>query len=182
MRQQGIVMSLFFVTIILSSTVGCIGLTGAREALESMREEPVQGRISESYSLNHTFTGLSAAPFFGTEKIVINERVTEVSIYFRATMDFADSVQVGEARFVNAKLLMPDGSVFWEVEATNSTRPQEIRTYPPFETGIWTLEVEARGYGADLVVIDSYDDFMVKVTVEQQCTYYPTEDDVCAFD
>ncbi len=50
------------------------------------------------------------------------------------------------------------------------------------ETGIWTLEVEARGYGADLVVIDSYDDFMVKVTVEQQCTYYPTEDDVCAFD
>jgi hypothetical protein len=97
-------------------------------------------------------------------------------------MDFADNIQVGEARFVNAKLLMPDGSVFWEEEATNSTRPQEIRTYPPFVTGIWTLEVEARGYGADLVVVDSYDDFMVKVTVEQQCTYYPVEDDVCAFD
>jgi hypothetical protein len=182
MRQRSVILSLFFVAIMMSSTVGCIGLTQAREALEGMRSEPKQGHISDSYSLNHTFTGLSAAPFFASEEIKVNERVTEINIYFRATMDFADNIQVGEARFVNAKLLMPDGSVFWEEEATNSTRPQEIRTYPPFVAGIWTLEVEARGYGADLVIVDSYDDFMVKVTVEQQCTFYPVEDDVCAFD
>lgn len=185
LRTRAAICSLFFVTLLVSSSAGCLSLVTTRELLESMRDEPVADSMTQKYSLNNTFTSLSPNPYFGSDEIIINETVSEIRIYFRASMAFADQTEnlpLDSVRYVNARLIQADGTEFWSINATNTTRPPELREFQPFTAlGTWTLEVDARGYGADVVIQEFYDEFLVQVTVVRECTKYPAEDK-CSFD
>ena len=184
MESRTALVALFFTSLLLSSSAGCLALITSRELLETLRDSPVAESKTQKYSLNNTFTGISPSAFYDSEEIIINDTVSELRIYFRASMAFAeqtDNLPVNNVRYVNARLLEADGSVFWSVNATNTTRPPEAREFQPFNSGTWTLEVDARGYGADLVIQEFYDEFIVQVTVVRDCTTYPSEDE-CTFD
>jgi len=184
MRGNKAFFAFTFVALIISSSAGCLSLVTSREMLESLRTPPISDSKTQLYSLNNTFAGLSPSPYYGSQEILINDTVTELRIYFRASMAFADQTEnlpVESVRYVNARLLESDGSIFWSVNASNTTRPPEIREFQPFNAGTWTLEVDARGYGADLVIQEFYDEFLVQVTVVRDCTKFPTEDE-CTFD
>ena len=82
-----------------------------------------------------------------------------------------------QVRYVDAKLLRPDGSVYWEAYVTESKSPVNNFAEGPFEDGEWKLEVEARGIGIDVGGVAIKDDFVVIVTVTRKCVEYPTETD-----
>jgi hypothetical protein len=82
---------------------------------------------------------------------------------------------------VDAKLLRPDGSVYWEQHVTESKSPVDNFAGGPFVAGEWKLEIEARGIGIDIGGIAVKDDFIVIVTVRSECVKYPTED-VCVIE
>ncbi len=185
MRPRAAIFAFTFVSLLISSSSGCLALVTTRELLESMRDEPEESSITMKYSLNHTFEDISPTPYFGSKEIIINETVSEIKIYFRASMAFADQTEnlpLDSVRYVNARLLTANNTEFWSINATNTTRPPEIREFAPFTgLGTWKLEVDARGYGADVVIQEFYDEFLVQVTVVRECTNYATEKD-CAFD
>ena len=185
MRARTAFCAVMFTSLLLSSNAGCLALITSREFLESLRDAPDADSKTQKYSLNNTFTGISPSAYYDSEEITINDTVSELRIYFRASMAFADQTEnlpVNNVRYVNARLLEADGTVFWSVNATNTTRPPEAREFKPFNSGTWTLEVDARGYGADLVIQEFYDEFLVQVTVVRDCTRYPTDGDECTFD
>jgi len=176
--------ALMFTSLLLSSSAGCLALITSREFLEALRDAPVSDSMTQKYSLNNTFTGITPSAYYDSEEIIINDTVSELRIYFRTSMAFADqteSLPVNNVRYVNARLLEADGTVFWSVNATNTTRPPETREFKPFNSGTWTLEVDARGYGVDLLVQQFYDEFLIQITVVRDCTKYPSEDE-CTFD
>ena len=176
--------ALMFTSLLLSSSAGCLALITSREFLEALRDAPESDEMEQKYSLNNTFTGITPSAYYDSEEIIINDTVSELRIYFRASMAFADQTEnlpVNNVRYVNARLLEADGTVFWSVNATNTTRPPVSREFKPFNSGTWTLEVDARGYGADLIIQEFYDNFLIEITVVRDCTKYPSEDE-CTFD
>ena len=179
--------ALMFTSLLLSSSAGCLALITSREFLEALRDAPESGEMEQKYSLNNTFTGITPSAYYDSEEIIINDTVSELRIYFRASMAFADQTEnlpVNNVRYVNARLLEADGTVFWSVNATNTTRPPESREFKPFNSGTWTLEVDARGYGADLIIQEFYDEFLIQITVVRDCTKYPpiVPEAECTFD
>lgn len=184
MGQRSVFTALVFVVLLLSSGMGCLALVPAREFLESMRDEPQPDITREKSSLNHTFNSLNPTPYFDSVEINVDESVSSIMIYFRANMDFADQISafplIDQVRYVNAKLTTEDGTLIWSINATNTTRPGEEtlcgdHPRPPCEKGTWILEVEARGYGVNAVLQESYDDFIVQATVVRTCIKYAGE-------
>ena len=179
--------ALMFTSLLLSSSAGCLALITSREFLEELRDAPKSEEMTQKYSLNNTFTGITPSAYYDSEEIIINDTVSVLKIYFRASMAFADQTEnlpVNNVRYVNARLLEADGTVFWSVNATNTTRPPESREFKPFNSGTWTLEVDARGYGADLIIQEFYDNFLIEITVVRDCTTYPpiVPEVECTFD
>jgi hypothetical protein len=178
------VVSLLF----LSTTVGgCISLIPAREMIESLRDPPSTQTTAEGVNISHTFDSFEiselTAPITAQRTIIMDDSAKEMQIYFRATMptsgftgDISNSV-----RYVDAKLLRPDGSVYWEQHVTESKSPVDNFAGGPFVAGEWKLEIEARGIGIDIGGIAVKDDFIVIVTVRSECVKYPTED-VCVIE
>ena len=175
-----IVVSLLF----LSTTVaGCISLVPAREMMESWRGEPVIKKTEDKVNISHTFDSLEISelttPITGQRTITIDDSAVEMQIYFQVSMptsgwtgDISNSV-----RYVDAKLLRPDGSVYWEQHVTESRSPVDNFAEGPFEPGDWRLEIEARGIGIDIGGVAVKDDFIVIVTVTRKCVEHPTEDE-----
>lgn len=172
---------------ISSSIAGCISLVPAREMMESLRSSPEVNSTVDKVNISHVFDSFdisqTLSPHSADRVIKMDNSVTDMQIYFRATMPTSGwtsdiSTQV---RYVDAKLLRPDGSVYWEAYVTESKSPVNNFAEGPFEEGEWKLEVEARGIGIDVGGVAIKDDFVVIVTVTRKCVEYPTEDD-CVFE
>ena len=177
-------LALALALLVLSSTVaGCISLVPAREMIESLRSPPGIVITEDKVNISHTFDSFVisevTSPHTAHRVIGMDDSVTEMQIYFRATMptsgwtsDISNSI-----RYVDAKLLRPDGSVYWEKHVTQSKSPVDNFAEGPFDNGQWRLEVEARGIGIDLGGVSVKDDFVVIITVRRECVVYPTDDD-----
>jgi hypothetical protein len=183
MAQRGLMAAVVSLLFLSTTVAGCISLIPAREMMESLRDPPRIKTTEDKVNISHTFDSLEiselTAPITGQRIITMNESVVQMQIYFRATMptsgltgDISNSI-----RYVDAKLLRPDGSVYWEQHVTESKSPVDNFAEGPFEPGEWRLEIEARGIGIDIGGVAVKDDFIVIVTVTRKCVEYPTEDE-----
>ncbi len=168
---------------ISSSIAGCISLVPAREMIESLREPPKVNSTADKVNISHVFDSFdisqTLSPLSAHRVIDMDNSVTDMQIYFRATMptsSFTSDIS-NQVRYVDAKLLRPDGSVYWEAYVTESKSPVNNFAEGPFDEGEWRLEVEARGIGIDVGGVAIKDDFVVIVTVTRKCVEYPTENE-----
>ena len=191
MVRRRLWVSIVLLTLLLSSTSGCLGLVATRELMEWSRGTPRTSEQTESYSFQHTFNSNSTeleaiihrpAP----QDILFDEHVKEISIYFRVQMDFDEIGEfglnnfTGSVRYVHARLWEPGANFntdepFWEENATSDHYPPTEPFYGPFTPGVWMLEVEAQGYGLDTPIaqVSFHDEFEVIVNVVRPCIVYP---------
>ena len=173
---------IFFVTLLVFVSSGCLSLVPAREMIESLRGEPSERDIDDKVGFNYTFTGVTPEVYYESAEISVDSSVSAIWIYFRAGIPGGDTAEgiTGDFRYVHAKLLRQDGSIFWEQHVTNTSTPP-VEKYSDdageaFLEGEWTLEVEARGYGVEAFV-DIQDQFTVLVTLKKSCLQFPFEND-----
>ena len=61
--------------------------------------------------------------------------------------------------------------------ASESIEPVVEVHRPPLQTGTWTLEVEARGYGFNIFeVVEAEDNFAAIITVTSECVKFTESD------
>jgi len=168
---------------VMISSTGCIGLIPAREVLETIRDEPEFDSIKERVTLNHTFTSFTPIEYHDEKRFSVDEDVSMISIYFSVTWAWEDQTSFlpADSRFVEVRLIDSESTTVYSYRTSNGSRPQEEHKLPPFEVGEWVLEVDARGYGQELINFGDNDNFRVIVTVERSCVEYPNEGDDCTF-
>ncbi len=162
---------------VVVSSSGCIGLIPAREALETIRNKPKFESVDERVTLNHTFTTIVPIEYHDEKRFNVDEDVSMISIYFSVTWAWEDQTTFlpDDSRYVEVRLIDSEGSEVYSYRTSNGSRPQEEHKLPPFESGEWVLEVDARGYGQELINFGDNDNFRVIVTIERSCVEYPTE-------
>lgn len=175
--------ALLVLTLMVSSLSGCLGLVQGREFLEAQREAAEPSFDYKKYEISHTFeTGYSYVPFTEQAHFKVDDQVTEISIYFKASISFSDLIPewvFGEeyVRYVRATLTDSEGVVQWEQEVSADAAPIEVHLEPSpeFAYGDWTLDVESRGFGEQTTGM-AKDNFNVQVTVTRACLQYPLEE------
>ena len=187
--RRPVALLLLLVLVLSTSFSGCLGLVLSREMMEWSRGPPTENRVVTVYQFNHTFDSTDPADIiFNPEpaSIRIDSEVKELRIYFRVQMDWSEIAGfetnnlTGNVRYVHARLWLPDtdknsDQPFWENNATSDKYPPMQRYYPPFEDGVWELEVEAQGYGVTTPVdqLSFHDEFDVSVSVVRPCIEFP---------
>lgn len=102
--QQRVLPMLVVLTVLLTSTAGCLGLIPAREAIEGFRDPAAEDLTYQKIDVSHTYTTLELQPYTNRSTFVIDDSVTEISVYFKATFTFSElypSTDVN-ARYVRA--------------------------------------------------------------------------------
>jgi len=189
MRQVKPVVMLILMLLLSSSLSGCIGLVASRELMEWTRGVPTTEDKIVPYAFNHTFDSTEIEAIIHNpppKEIQFDPEVKEIRIFFRVVMDFSEIGGIdtnnltSTVRYVHARLWEPgaDKNIdepFWQDNATSDRYPPLKRFYPPFEAGIWELEVEAQGYGLTTPVdqISFHDEFEVSVSVVRPCILFP---------
>jgi len=182
MKSFGGLVSFFLVGIIISSTAGCLALIPARELLEGFRGAPDEIPMKEIYEVVHTFTDpiQSIDAVEGVQSFTIDSETEKLSIYLRVSMvdppGYDTSQWTSSARYVEVTLKDDAGNVVWNEKRIddNKTTTEYLYTedFQNHELGVWTLDVEARGYGINLAGFEFYDDFTVRATLEKTCIKY----------
>ena len=170
---------LFVLLLVTLNLSGCIGLVPARELMESMRDPPEDHVVVQRHSINHTFT--SPGGFDDSITFEVSTEVTGVTVYFFTDLPASDVIDTEQIRYVDASLEDASGSVIWSNRTGETARPP-IATLQleDLTLGRWTLTVDAQGFGESVVQL-AQDTFIVTVTLESVCRYYPPEDpaEVC---
>jgi len=195
MKATNSLITLILVSLIVSTSVGCFGLVPMRESLELMRGEPIIVEIDEKTNISYTFQSAQSAPYQNSSNFEVTESVSELIIYVRVSMpdplDISKEIRdiIEETtdvnitsfscatRFVHIKIINSLGDIFYEKEACESIEPIVEVHRPPLAPGIWTLEVEARGYGFNIFeVVEAKDNFAAIITVTSECIKFNEND------
>jgi hypothetical protein len=165
--------------IMLMSSAGCIGLVPAREFVEEMMDEPSKESLVEKIALSHNFV----TPWDGlveysvSQQFEVDQHVSRIGAYLSASIPLGDNIPLPDGvRYVEASLVSADGEIVWSERLTDSDSTLENDLFPPLAEGTWTLTVEARGYGVEGQMEDS---FHVLITIERDCIIYPSNLDEC---
>lgn len=191
MKGANSILTLILVSLIASTSIGCFGLVPIRESLEYMRGVPITVEIDEKTNISYTFQSAQSEPYENISNFEVTDSVSELIIYVRVSMpdpldlsqtvrDFifeSTGVNVStlsqEARYVHVKIKNPNGEIFYENLASESIEPVVEVHRPPLQIGIWTLEVEARGYGFNIFeVVEAEDNFAAIITVTSECVKF----------
>jgi hypothetical protein len=177
--QQRVLPMLVALTMLLTSTVGCLGLIPAREAIEGFREAADDDLTYHKIDVSHTFLTLpQPEPYTNKSVFLVDDSVTDISIYFKASFTFSDLIPQFEnyTRYVRATLTDSEGEIKWVVDVSSDSAPTEekLEPNPVFAKGDWVLDVEARGFGETTTNIVN-DNFNIQLTITQSCTVYPME-------
>lgn len=172
---------LVVLTMLLTSTVGCLGLIPAREAIESFREPAEDDLTYLKIDVSHTYTSLEIQPYTNKSVFIVDDSVTEISIYFKASFFISDFQIENNTRYVRATLTDSEGEIQWSVDVSSDSAPVEekLEPDPVFTKGDWVLDVEARGIGEETLGL-IHDNFNIQLTVTQRCVQYPMEKDCSA--
>ncbi len=195
MKGTNSLFTLIFVSLLVSTSMGCFGLVPIRESLELMRGEPQIKEIEEKTNISYTFQSANSQPYENSSTFEVTESVSELIIYVRVSMpdplDLSQTVRdeiqqwLGvnvstlsqEARYVHVKILNSNGEIFYEKLASESIEPVVEVHRPPLPVGTWTLEVEARGYGFNIFeVVEAEDNFAAIITVKSECIKFNEND------
>ena len=179
--QQRVLAMLVVLTMLLTSTVGCLGLIPAREAIESFREPAEDDLTYLKIDVSHTYTSLEIQPYTNKSVFIVDDSVTEISIYFKASFFISDFQLENNTRYVRATLTDSEGEIQWSVDVSSDSAPVEekLEPDPVFTKGDWVLDVEARGIGEETLGL-IHDNFNIQLTVTQRCVQYPMEKDCSA--
>lgn len=181
--QQRVLAMLVVLTMLLTSTVGCLGLIPAREVIEDFREPAEDDLTYLKIDVSHTYTSLEIQPYTNKSVFVVDDSVTEISIYFKASFTFSDIFPQIEnnTRYVRATLTDSEGEIQWSVDVSSDSAPieEKLEPNPVFTKGDWVLDVEARGIGEETLGL-IHDNFNIQLTVTQRCVQYPMEKDCSA--
>jgi len=181
MRTRRVLPTFFMLAIMLMSSAGCIGLVPAREFVESMMDEPMPDVIQDKIALSHDFvTPFAISPYDAEQQFEVDKHVTRIGAYLSASIPFGDNIPVPDGvRYVEASLISADGETVWSERLTDSDSTLEKDLFQPLALGTWTLTVEARGYGLEGQVEDS---FHVLITIDRDCIVYPNNPDDCVLE
>ncbi len=186
---------LFLAAILLSMSLfsGCIGLVASRELMEWNRGVPETKDEVVVFGFDRVFDSTDPADIIfhpQPHQIRIDSEVKEIQVFFRVQMDFSEIAGVetsnltSTVRYVHAMLWEPGANKntdtpYWEENATTDRYPPLQRFSPPFEFGVWELEVDAQGYGLDTPIdqISFHDEFEVSVSVIRPCIEFPERAD-----
>ena len=168
--------TVLILTLMLSSTAGCMGLIPARESLEAMRGEAESSVTIDSITLSHAFNTFDIEPYTNSSTIEVTSESTQIVIYRKVTITGTDSVACfdgGITRYVRATLVDSNGEVQWELDESEDVAPITISITPPpvLAIGEWELLVDARGAGIPGTA--AQDTFTITVSVQNTCTIYP---------
>ena len=176
--QQRVLPMLVVLVMFLTSSAGCLGLIPAREATEGFRGPAELSLTYKKIDVAHTYTTLEIQPYTNRSTFVVDDSVTDISIYFKATFTFSDTFPTFEnnTRYVRATITDSNGVVQWHVDVSSTSSPAEekIKPNPEFAKGEWVLDVEARGIGEETLGI-IHDKFNIQLTVTKECILYPLE-------
>jgi hypothetical protein len=167
-------------TIMLSSTAGCIGLIPAREGLEAMRGEARASVTPDIKTISHVFDTIELEPYINSTTLDVRADATQIIIYRKVSITGSDTIACfdgGITRYVKATLTNPAGVVEWELDECQDVQPAtvEINPDPTLAVGAWTLDVEARGIGVGGTA--AQDQFTFTVTVLNTCIIYPPNEE-----
>ena len=173
-----LVMPLLLLSVLITPLIsGCIGLVPAREFLEGMRDDPVKSTDTNEIVVSHTFTTPSPQLFTPVpSEFMVDGYVTEISAYLSVQNFLSEQTDwlPNETRYVRAILTDAIGTVVWQQEISETSTILETQLQPPFAQGEWSLQIEARGYGEELLG-QFQDSFHIVITIERACTIYPGE-------
>ena len=180
--QRRLLPMLVVLAILMTSTVGCLGLIPAREAVEGFREPAEWAFDYDKIYVSHIYTTLEIQPYTNKSTFVVDDSVTEISVYFKAAFTFSDIFPQFEnnTRYVRATLTDSEGVIQWHVDVSSDSAPVEetLEPTPEFAKGEWVLDVEARGIGEETLGL-IHDNFNIQLTITKTCVEYPLEAD-CA--
>jgi hypothetical protein len=194
MRPRQAMSAFIMLAILMGSTVGCIGLVPAREFMEDLREPPKMIYIVDKINVEYFFVTKLLTPiplpdpasvtYTESFEFNVDSDVTEISAYITAAMaaDFLTlpSQLTTEVRYVEATLTDANGDQVWIERLTETKRPAVATFEEPFVEGIWTLHIDARGYGEEGLSLYK-DSFQVLIKIERECWKYPNETG-CSYD
>ena len=185
MQTRLTVLSLLLMLVFSTISAGCIGLVMQREIMEGLREEPFPINKDESYFWDVTFNSdtLESVQYTNQTEIVFDDTVSKLTITFRAQFPYSSILEdvipngTNEYRYVDAKIWEPGvkesgGNPYWEVRATQDY-PLERFEFSDLVNGNWLVDIEARGYGNDLIDVTSFHDhFVMTVTITKPCVHF----------
>jgi hypothetical protein len=181
MRPRHAMSAVIMLSILMASSMGCIGLVPAREFMEDLRDPPILVEVVEKINVEHVFvtdiTNVQATTSYSSvQTFTVDSDVTEISAYITAAMPL-ELILPGiptEVRYVKATLTDANGDQVWIEEITETERKMVATFQQPLAEGIWTLSVEARGYGEEIANLYK-DSFQVLVKIDRECWQYPNE-------
>ena len=187
MRPKRAMSAFMMLAILLTSTMGCIGLVPAREFMEDLRPSPEMIDVDQKINASHVFTTditdvAGSTTYSSVQKFEVDSDVVEISAYISAAMPL-ELILPGvptDVRFVRASLTDSEGNQVWVEEVTETERKMVATFSQPLAHGTWALNVDARGYGEELANLYK-DSFQVLIKIERKCWEYPNEVG-CAYD
>ena len=186
MRPKNAIRAFALLGILLASQMGCIGLVPAREFMEDVRDPPNLTEVVEKINVNHTFvsqiTDISSTLYNSQERFTVDHNVQEIKVYIGVAFAGPDQIPglPVELRYVEASITDANGEVVWTETCVETCRPSVSTFQEPLALGTWTLTIEARGYGEEL--ISTYkDSFDLYVHIHRECWEYPNEVE-CSYD
>ena len=185
MRPSQAMSAFIMLSILMGSSMGCIGLVPAREFMEDMRGPATVERIIDKINVDHVFVTQfaplpvpSSVSYTESFDFNVDSDVTEISAYitFAVAADFLSlpSQLTTEVRYVEATLRDANGDTVWSERLTETKRPAVATFGIPFAEGTWTLDVDAKGYGEEVGNLYK-DSFQVLIKIERNCWVYPPE-------
>lgn len=180
MRPRQAMSSFIMLTILMGSTMGCLGLVPAREFMEDLREPPEMVSIIEKINVDHVFSTtldnvVASTTYSETFDFMVDSDVTEISAYITAAMALDVILPIPtDVRYVEATLTDANGNEVWYELLTETKRPAVATFQTPLAEGKWTLAIDARGYGEEIGNLYK-DSFQVLIKVDRECWQYPPE-------
>lgn len=187
MRPKHAMSAFAMLAILMTSTMGCIGLVPAREFMEDLRPAPEMIEVVEKINASHVFTTdvadvAGSTSYSSVQKFEVDSDVVEISAYISAAMplELILPSTPTDVRYVRASLTDSEGNQVWFEEVTETERKMVATFSQPLAEGSWTLSVDARGYGEEFANLYK-DSFQVLIKIERKCWEYPNEVG-CAYD
>jgi hypothetical protein len=187
MRPNHSMSAVIMLSILMASSMGCIGLVPAREFMEDMRGEAYPDDVKQTINIEHIFVTditnvTQTTSYSNMSYFEVDSNVTQITAYITAAMPlelFIPGVPT-EVRYVRATLTDSDGTDIWVEEITETERKMVATFQQPLAVGTWTLSVDARGYGEEVLSLYK-DSFQVIVKIDRVCWIYPP-DKTCSYD
>ena len=134
--------------ILMTSTMGCIGLVPAREFMEDLRPAPEMIEVVEKINASHVFTtdvaDVAGSTSYSSVQNEVDSDVVETGAYISAAMPLELILPSTNRCKVRQSISNRfRGNQVWFEEVTETERKMVATFSQPLAEGSWTLSVDA---------------------------------------